>query len=310
MRHYSLSEWAGAELIWVTEHHISFCIENSAISLQTDTEIEPFFSQTLSETDSSEQKIYKYSQVHTHDDFIEIFYVYSGAGVAYLNNTKRSIAKGFIGCVNVGDIHYNYPFPELHVFNVLLSTSLLRKGGPLFQTVLGGPGHLNFSAIHNLNGELLMKVDALFKDMFQEAERKAAGYQNMLISYVNQLLILLYRSEQFERIHSRLKYTIAPLLEYISMNFASITLQQLATYSSYNPSYLSRLFHESLGISFTDYVNKLRIDAATKMLLHTNNSIDEICSRVGFKSKFHFYEVFKKHTGLTPGLLRKTNKSD
>lgn len=65
--------------------------------------------------------------------------------------------------------------------------------------------------------------------------------------------------------------------------------------------YLSQVLNERIGISFPDFVNKLRIEEATRMLSAGDESkIESLALDTGFNNKVSFNKAFKKFTGLTP----------
>ncbi len=65
---------------------------------------------------------------------------------------------------------------------------------------------------------------------------------------------------------------------------------------------LSEILNNSLGKSFTDYINIARIEESRQLLIHKRDaSILEIAFESGFNSKSSFYNAFKKFTGKTPG---------
>lgn len=99
---------------------------------------------------------------------------------------------------------------------------------------------------------------------------------------------------------------IRRVMEYIKKNYLNpaISLEYVAEYINLNPSYLGKIFKESTGIYFTEYVNKLRLDAAKELLANTNESINHISTLVGFNSTTYFVTCFKKYTGLTPAKFR------
>ncbi|MCD8230763.1 MAG: PocR ligand-binding domain-containing protein [Clostridiales bacterium] len=95
-------------------------------------------------------------------------------------------------------------------------------------------------------------------------------------------------------------------MNYISTNFASpLTLEEVATHVHLNPSYFSRIFKQSLGLSFKEYLTQVRIEEAKRLLDHTEYSLLDIAIAVGFDNQSYFTSVFKKNTGLTPGQYRK-----
>lgn len=55
-----------------------------------------------------------------------------------------------------------------------------------------------------------------------------------------------------------------------------------------------------LGISFTDYVNRRKIQKAERLLLTQNMKVTEIAEAVGIENMAHFYELFKRYTGCKP----------
>lgn len=64
---------------------------------------------------------------------------------------------------------------------------------------------------------------------------------------------------------------------------------------------LSQLLNDNLGIGFSDYINRFRIEKSKDLLLTKRNlSIEGIGYESGFNSKSTFFTTFKKYTGLTP----------
>lgn len=304
---YTLSQWAGQALVFASGHEI-YDIERYAASLKPmplsmDSRDSAYADFRADQMDTGH--LYNFNDIHQHADFIELFYVQTGVGVAILNDTKRMIQKGDILCVHPGESHANYPLPQLKVCNCLVSAKLIRDNGPLFPPAIGPGGRLRLAPFNKLHGNCLLEVDALFQTMLQECEDQPLFYEDAMLTYLNQLLICLTRFEREDRTRGHYHRIIAPLLDYISDHYQTVTLGELAHFSSYNPTYLSKLFRQTLGVTFIEYVNKLRIDEAVKLITRTTMPIDEIAPMVGFKSRLHFYEVFKKQTGMTPGALRK-----
>ena len=83
----------------------------------------------------------------------------------------------------------------------------------------------------------------------------------------------------------------------------SLTLKSLAGLFNISEGYISQLINHFSRQSFTDYVNKLRVEEAKKMLgdeAYYNYTIASIGMEAGFNSKSTFYSAFKRHTGLSP----------
>ena len=67
-----------------------------------------------------------------------------------------------------------------------------------------------------------------------------------------------------------------------------------------HPDYLSHIFRDWAGITFQDYVIKMRIDKAKKMLIYTDAPISNIADQAGYSNTAYFAKHFKRETGMTP----------
>ena len=83
-----------------------------------------------------------------------------------------------------------------------------------------------------------------------------------------------------------------------------ITLQTLAEEFHLNPSYISQLFKNELGMKYHDYLTKLRMDKARTLLASTGKSITEIAGETGFRDYRVFTKVFKSAEGESPSAFR------
>jgi AraC-like DNA-binding protein len=87
---------------------------------------------------------------------------------------------------------------------------------------------------------------------------------------------------------------------------ADLTLGKLSSRLGINSKYLSQAIHEIFGESSTDYINRHRINEASRLLLdpaYAHISIEGIAHMVGFGSKSTFNAAFKKFTGVTPSFF-------
>lgn len=84
-----------------------------------------------------------------------------------------------------------------------------------------------------------------------------------------------------------------------------ITVKELAEGLSVNPDYLSRLFHEHLGVTIGDYIQREKVQLARNMLIYSAYSLEEIAYYLGFSSQSHFGRVFKRLMEMSPGIYRR-----
>ena len=77
-------------------------------------------------------------------------------------------------------------------------------------------------------------------------------------------------------------------------------LNEIARILDVTPIYLSHLFKKEVGMTFSAYVTKLRIDRAKELLRRGDKKIYEISEMVGYQTVQYFSKVFKRETGKTP----------
>jgi AraC-like DNA-binding protein len=107
----------------------------------------------------------------------------------------------------------------------------------------------------------------------------------------------------------RVKPVLSKAMDYIEKHFTEqITLQDVAEHAFASPFYISRLFRKELGISFVDYLGKLRVENACRLLCETHLRILEVSERVGVQDAHYFAKLFKKHAGMSPTEYRAGNK--
>ena len=110
----------------------------------------------------------------------------------------------------------------------------------------------------------------------------------------------LFANEVFAGL-SPLSSTTAKAVSYLSEHYMDkITLRDLAGKLFVSDSYLSKLFRQELGTSFTDYLNKSRVEHSIDLMQGTELSLLEISGMVGFEDQSYFTKVFKRITGETP----------
>ena len=59
-----------------------------------------------------------------------------------------------------------------------------------------------------------------------------------------------------------------------------------------------------MGIGVVDYIHRVRIDAAKKLLRSATSNLDEIAIQVGFSNRWVLIRTFKQLEGITPGIYR------
>jgi two-component system, response regulator YesN len=87
-------------------------------------------------------------------------------------------------------------------------------------------------------------------------------------------------------------------LEYISRRYATeLTLTEVAEAVDMGVTYFSELFKKELGVGFAEYLTRLRMAEAKRLLALGSLRVYEVAQQVGYRNANYFSRVFHKHTG-------------
>lgn len=154
-------------------------------------------------------------------------------------------------------------------------------------------------------GASLEKIFGLNLDLITELNRIDSI---QVLSAWSDKMVQHFSRNIFNHIYAGDSYLICQAIEHTRCNYMNkLTLQKLAHYLHVSESYLSRLFKEETGISFTQYLNEIRINRSKELLSNTQMSIVEIALFVGYEDQSYFTKVFRRLTGMTPKKFRLMN---
>ncbi|WP_147804916.1 response regulator transcription factor [Alkalicoccus halolimnae] len=83
------------------------------------------------------------------------------------------------------------------------------------------------------------------------------------------------------------------------------SLKDIAAEVHLNPSYFSVLFKDHIGITFSEFVTRKRLQQAKRLLLTTDQPVAEIGEEVGYQTAKYFIQIFKEYENITPSKYRK-----
>ena len=83
-----------------------------------------------------------------------------------------------------------------------------------------------------------------------------------------------------------------------------ISLNRVAQAVNVSAGYFSELFHKATGVTFTDYVSRVRVEKVKNLLQNPRLQITTIAYDTGFKSLSQFNRTFKQVTGMSPRAYR------
>lgn len=103
--------------------------------------------------------------------------------------------------------------------------------------------------------------------------------------------------------------TIANALRYIHARaFQKISVESVADHVGYSRAQFSKKFCLQLGVTPSQYIVELRLQQVCKLLIETDDTLEQIAEQSGFKNAFYLSRVFTQHMNMNPSLYRKSHR--
>ena len=148
-------------------------------------------------------------------------------------------------------------------------------------------GGANPDSVFHLNSQFLFR---LYEE--QELEELCLQLQEVLESFVSCMFQGKDKGNPY----------IRNALQYMSNNYDQhLDLKIVADHIGLSPSYFSTLFRKTVGISFREHLNWIRVEESKSLLLGKKHTLAEIALSMGFPDQSYYCKVFKKYVGVTPG---------
>jgi AraC-like DNA-binding protein len=257
---------------------------------------------------------------HWHDE-IEI--VFSCRGELLLeteNGTPggdRVLAEGEFAVVNSSESHAVNTLEKgkKNAGNLVLMLQLSRR---FMRNLYTDIDAIRFSCdgVENRCVEELRKILLYIMDEQQSSNENKLGVVHGLCGAAAALLIRYFGGTVFPQADDDKDYykknsdRFKRILTYVNEHYAeSPALETIASVAYVSPSYLSRLFTQAMGMSYSQYLNYVKVNMAQRDLVTTGDTITDIFARHGFGSVKTFDKVFKICLGYSPSEYRKLYKA-
>lgn len=210
-----------------------------------------------------------------HDFFIEIYYDISNS---FSLNNKYLIIKNVKNFIY--QLNKTLSSKEECIFQCKVMIVLLIK--KVYEMTN------NTIDICNIQRFFLKKIENSFflKDIY-----------DILLKMIDNLLKILLSSKK-----NIISLQIFKAKDYIKKNYHNnnLSLNNVTEHIEISTSYFSNIFKTKTGMTFVEYLTKIRIEKAKQLFLLTDKLIYEIAYEVGFSDAHYFSSIFKKNVGVTP----------
>ena len=169
---------------------------------------------------------------------------------------------------------------------------------------------------HHFTKETQQKIEYILYNMLDEYNHYIdvtaddfALSQLILQGMLHHLLTIILReripSTDEENSLHKINPLIMDALSFMDEHYLeNPSLKETASHISISPEYLSRLFKQTVGTSYSDYQNRIRLRHPYRLLEQTTLSIGEIAEQAGFSNANYMCDVMKRYLGLSPTAYR------
>lgn len=245
-------------------------------------------------------------------NFYEFYYVAENEMIVTIDNEKYLLKEGEFILVPPMRWHAMSPH-ETYATGITVSFDATGYPEEIFSGKLSPLGKQVLSNLVNVYAKNCNESEFRLKMLSDktEDEEKDFGYKQALKVNTEWLMLdILQNRIQAEKQKSRTEKQYNPLAEstllYLEQHFReNPSLDRISSDLNYSVPHICRVFKQNYNESIVNYLTKLKIDEALKLIELNNRSFREISDSLGFDNVAYFTRIFKKQTGMTPSAYRK-----
>lgn len=234
------------------------------------------------------------AHLHYH---LELIVFLQGEARAFAGTKEYRLRAGDVFLTFPNQIHRYESFGEERYYILIVNPDLLPElsrcftGGAPESALL--PGAANDPEVAELARKLCIGGQGAFADVLRQ------GY--LLTLFGKLLPQMTLTQEPVGDTHA-----LTSIVTYCTQNYTKdLSLSVLEKELHISKYYISHLFSDKLKIGFNSYINSLRISYACRYLRHSDKSVTEISTLVGFGTLRTFNRAFVRQTGKTPSEYRR-----
>jgi len=150
----------------------------------------------------------------------------------------------------------------------------------------------------------------VFLQLIATVRHEGIAYRQIASCLVIQLLGLVYASALMkDKTHLKKEQVVQAIQMQLHKNWSGkIDFKALAEQQHVGYEWFRKAFKKVVGLSPSQYLQQLRIEKASQLLLQTPMTVAEVAHQAGYESEFYFSRIFKQKTGLSPSEYRKTKQ--
>ena len=241
--------------------------------------------------------------MHAHDDLLELQFISGGKAHIRIDGHAYSVQADDVVVYNAGVLHDE-------AADLVCGMKFYNCAVKNFHAPLLPENHL---LPHDINpilhaGKMAGVIEKIFQEMFEQISQKKISSGVISFHLLNALLVILLKQIPHEKIFIQDKFdaSLRKCKKFIDENFTeNISVAEMSAVANMSVSGFSHHFKKVFGFSPGQYLIRLKIGRAQKLLIGSDKSITEISMELGYDNVSHFNNQFKKFVGASPQNYRK-----
>lgn len=261
--------------------------------------------------------------MHWHDS-IEVLYILDGETTVSIDQQSFTLRPNEYIIIDSKVIHSTSCKTFSHFLIIQIPYLFLKTYIPdidymHFQnvcSVTAVPADKQPSGYVQPEASVLEAIRSILEQLVLLWETKPQDYQLKYYSYIFDMLYIMMTHFKIEisqsEYHQSEKYMerLTSVIAYVKQHYKEpISLQDVSDYLALNPAYFTRFFKKYMGMTFTEYLNSIRLRYIYEDILATDLPIQTILEKNGFTNYKLFMRMFRETYGGTPSQKRREFQS-
>jgi AraC-like DNA-binding protein len=253
-------------------------------------------------------------------NYVELTYVIEGRHHQWIEGRDETLNQGEICLIGKDTPQGEYLFRQnAKVLFLGISNAFFDKSTPL---ETGDPGGQRFLREMILNRDEKYHfvrftprksksiIPRLFEAIVAELRRHEPGTRYLVMGYTARLLHRLPVDYE-AHVQGKTRQTAArrqfeDLKQYLDRHYRETSLEELVSVFGYTPYYFNRLIKRHTGMTYSRFLQDIRLEKAKILLKTTQFTIEDIARRVGYENQTYFYRIFHEKFHTKPDELRRS----
>jgi len=247
---------------------------------------------------------------HRHSQLFQVLCIYQGKAEIKLDEQLYHIEGNWVAVIPAGTVH-GFHFSSdtegvvLTFAEHILNAELGLKEQGVFEDLLQSPTLVNFTG----NTDLFEQLKQYIEQIYQEFEMTQKHYHLTSEWLVKIVLMTINRQLSFSVTNTETKNNNNQLLtrfkELLEQHFTEQwSVQAYADQLNTSTSSLNRLCNEVTGNSTKHIIQQRLMLEIKRRIIYTQEPLEQIAYRLGFKDVGYFSRFFKQHQGIPPKKYR------